>query len=88
MTNPRDGHFEAVGFAALEVEELEQFILLAKEKAGSVAGSIANAAGASPSSDAGRNALALIAAFPDKLDELLNACEEAKAELTRYGGGF
>ncbi len=81
-------HHEAVGFAGMEVEELEGMILAARNRAEEVLRVIANAVGAQPNVESGQNAMAWTAGIKDRLEELVGVCENVKAELNRYSGGF
>lgn len=81
-------HHEAVGFAGMEVEELEGMILAARNRAEEVLRVIANAVGANPNTESGQNAMAFIAGVKERLEELVGVCESAKAELNRYSSGF
>jgi hypothetical protein len=84
----RDGHVQAVGFAGLQIEELENMLLAVKEKQQECLGLVATAVGEQPVVESARNALEFTAALDDRLGELVGMCESIKAELNRYGGGF
>lgn len=89
MSNARDAHHEAAGFAGLKVEELEGIILHGKSfLEDEVRPTIENAVGAAPGSEAGQNAAAFAGGLMDRLEEAVGICEQIKAELNRYAGGF
>lgn len=83
-----EGHIEAVGFAGNEVEELERLIKAAQNKADEVTGTVVNAVGDDPRSEAGRNSLDWIINVKEVLGDMVGRCEMIKAELNRYSGGF
>lgn len=84
----RDSHFEGVGFAGLAVEELQAVIMVAREHQQTALGLIFVAVGHNPVVDSAQNATAYAAAIGDQLADLIGMCEQLKAELNRYGGGF
>lgn len=84
----RDGHHDAVGFAALQVQELENILLAAKEVQQEVMGILMSAVGNNTHIESASNAREWTGVIADKLDELVGLCENIKAELNRYGGGF
>jgi hypothetical protein len=84
----RDDHVQAVGFAGLQIQELENLIITAKERQQECLNLVATAVGEAPVVESARNALEFTAALGDRLDEVAGMCESIKAELNRYGGGF
>lgn len=88
MTSSRGEHVNALGFAGMQVEEFEGIVASAKEKLEEVLGTVINAVGEEPTTEAGQNALSMVSSLTDKLEEIMGICEGAKAELNRYGGGF
>jgi hypothetical protein len=84
----REEHIQAVGFAGLQIQELQQVILHAQEKQATCLALVITAVGENPSIDSAQNATAFTASLGDKLTEILGICEQAIAELNRYGGGF
>jgi len=88
MAEGREGHVEAVGFAGLQIEELENMLLAAREKQEECLGLVITAVGEQPSTDSGTNAMESVAGMSDRLTELIGMCENAKAEMNRYGSGF
>lgn len=81
-------HVQAVGFAGMAVEELQQQIVGLREKTQEVLSTVTNAVGEEPSIESGRNALTLITAVDEMVLELIRRCDAAKEELNRYGRGF
>lgn len=89
MSNMSNEHHEGVGFAGLEVEELQGIIAAAKDKLeNTVLGLIVTAVGEPARTEAGANALAFASGLVDRLTEDMGICEAVKAELNRYAGGF
>lgn len=86
--NDRDQHFQAIGFAGAKIAEIESHILAAKLLTDDAIGTVVNAVGDDPVEDSARNAFEWSASLPDRLDEITRICENIKAELNRYGGGF
>lgn len=87
--NMSNEHHEGVGFAGLQVEELQAIIAQAKEKLeNEVLGLIVTAVGEPARTEAGANALAFASGLVDRLEEAIGICEATKAELNRYAGGF
>lgn len=84
----RDGHHDAVGFAVLQVQELENIVLAAKEVQQEVMGVIMSAVGEATDLESANNAREWTGVIESKLDEIVGLCESIKAELLRYGGGF
>jgi hypothetical protein len=84
----REPHIEAVGFAGIQVQELQNILLASKQVQQEVLGLIIAAVGEQPVTESGQNALAFTAAIGDQIDEMTGMCETVKAELNRYGGGF
>jgi hypothetical protein len=84
----REPHIEAVGFAGLQVQELQNILMSAKEVQQEVLGLIISAVGENPVVESAVNAFSYMAAVGDHLDEVIGQCETIKAELNRYGGGF
>ena len=84
----RDGHHDAVGFAGLQVQELENILLAAREVQQEVQGIIISAVGEGTDLETANNAREWIGLVDSKLEELIGLCENIKAELNRYGGGF
>jgi hypothetical protein len=87
MSDARGIHHEAVGFAGLQVEELEQMLGACQDKAREVTGVVHNAVGNSPSEPAA-NAVNAVAEISAQVGQMIALCEVAKAELNRYSGGF
>lgn len=83
----RDRHYEAAGFAGMQVEETQTALAVAKDNAEAAVLAVSNAAGGA-NSEAARNALQFIAHVRDEIDQLTGVCEQVKAELIRYQGGF
>lgn len=83
----REGHFEAVGFAGLKVEEMQAALASVLPIAEEALGTIANAIGESDRESA-TNAHAFTAEIIDRVTELVGQCENVKAELQRYQSGF
>lgn len=88
MSNFQHQHVEAIGFAGMEVQELENLVQAAKERQGQVLGAILNAVGDSPSNEHARQAYEWIAGLGDGLDEMIGVCENTKAQLNAYGAGI
>jgi hypothetical protein len=84
----REPHFQAVGFAGLIVQELENVLAVAREKADEAVGAVYAAVGAVTTVDSARNALEHIASVRDRIPELIAQTEVVKAELNRYSSGF
>jgi len=84
----RDSHHDAVGFAGLQVQELQNILAAASEVHQEAMGIILSAVGEDQPMESGRNALEWMAGIGDKLRELIGICENVKAELNRYGSGF
>jgi hypothetical protein len=82
------GHFESVGMARDEIQEFQNHIAMVAAKREQVVGVIIHAVGEQPGTESGRNAVEMMAAIQDKLDEIVGMCENAKAELAGYMGGF
>lgn len=87
--NQSNEHHQGVGFAGLQVEELQAVIAHAKEKLeNEVMGLIVTAVGDPARTESGQNALAFAGGLVDRLTEDMGICEQIKAELNRYAGGF
>jgi len=84
----RQEHQDGVGFAGLEVQELQNLLAAAKGKQQEVLGLVVVAVGENPVVESAQNATAFTAALGDQLDEMAGICEQIKAELNRYAGGF
>lgn len=84
----REEHVQAVGFAGIEVEELEQQLSGCREKAEQVVAVVVNAVGEEPSTDSGRQALRDVRMLRLAISELMARCEEAKQHLNDYGRGI
>jgi hypothetical protein len=87
MSDARGIHHEAVGFAGLQIEELEQMLGACQDKAREVTGVVHNAIGNSMSEPAA-NAANAVAEISVQIGQLISLCEVGKAELNRYSGGF
>lgn len=81
-------HVESVSAARHEIQEFQNSIAMVAAKREQVMGVIVHAVGDQPGTESGRNALEMMAAVQDKLDDIVGMCENAKAELNRYSGGF
>lgn len=89
MSDAHGRHFEAVGFASLKIEEAQATIYQAGAQMEEALGAVYNAVGDDPVIESASNASAWTAHMKDVLlPELLRTCENVKAELNRYGGGF
>lgn len=84
----REEHIQAVGFAGMQVEELEGLLVAAREKQQECLGLVITAVGDDPAVESARNAMEFVAGIADRIDEIVGMCESAKSELNRYGGGF
>lgn len=89
MAGGREDHVQAVGFAGLKIQEMENIIYQAREVfQNEVLPLVIVAVGDSPTIDSGRNALNFVHEADRLLGESLGICEQAKAEMNRYSGGF
>jgi len=84
----RDAHVQAVGFAGLQVEELEGQIEALRQRVDEVKATGINAVGAEPSTDSGRAALVAIDLIKAALAEATEQCEAAKEHFNDYGRGI
>ncbi len=84
----REEHVQAVGFAGLKVEELEQALVALTEEVDLVHGIAVNAVGEKPSTISGRNALESIHLIRVALVDATEACEAAKTHFNSYGKGL
>jgi hypothetical protein len=87
MSDARGIHHEAVGFAGLQVEELEQMLGACQDKAQEVTGVVHNAVGNAMTEPAA-NAVNAVAEISSRIGDAITLCEVGKAELNRYSGGF
>lgn len=87
MTGPREEHFQAAGFAALAIEELQGQIRGVLDHMHGVMDTIHHAVGNSPQESAA-NAVNYAAAARNGLEEAIGTLEAAKQEINRYSGGF
>ena len=84
----REEHVQAVGFAGLQVEELETLITGVMDRVSEVRRIAVNAVGEEPTSESGKSALASIYSIRVSLAEALGSCEAAKRYLNNYGRGI
>jgi len=84
----REEHVQAVGFAGLQVEELEGKLSALREETESVKATVVNAVGEDPSTPAGRTALQSVKLIEVALAEAMDLCEQAKQHLNDYGKGL
>ena len=83
------GHVEAVGFAGIKIQELEDVILGHRSNLFREAQSLVQVAvGESPNSREGQRALEMTQILGDKLDQAMQACEEIKQALNEYSAGW
>jgi hypothetical protein len=63
-------------------------IMAAREQQQTTLNMIITAVGASPIVESARNSTTWAAHIGDQLADLIGVCEQLKAELNRYAGGF
>lgn len=89
MTDWRGQHEEGAYAGRQAVTELQEVLLLAKEKAQIAAGAVAMATGGhNCRSEAGRNAFELVATLEEFTDEMIRKTEVINSEIDRYINGF
>jgi hypothetical protein len=89
MAGGREDHVQAVGFAGLKIQEVENVLMQAREMLNNEAlPLVLVAVGDNPIIDSARNALEFTQLMDQKIEELLGIAEQAKAEMNRYSGGF
>lgn len=89
MTNSRDDHQQAVGFAGLKIRELINRIHEAREfTENEVVPIVMDAAGANPASTAAQNAVGLMAHISETLQELCGVGENGIEQMNEYSQGF
>lgn len=88
MGNGHEGHVQAVGFAGLKVQELQDVISQAASMYPEVLSHVVIAVGMDPRTDLGRRPLEGVKVLADEIDKLLHVCENLKAALNEYGASF
>jgi hypothetical protein len=85
----REAHQEEAAGAITQLGETQDVCAQLVATHGDLLLSVASATGGQESnSEAGRNAFEFVASLGEKLDEVFNVLEAAKAELERYANGF
>jgi hypothetical protein len=84
----REPHIQAVGFASLQVQELQNILMSAKAVQDECLGIVVTAVGEQPTVESARNALELTAAVGTRIEEIIGVCESVKAHLDQYATGF
>ena len=83
------GHVEAVGFAGLKIQELEDVLLGHRANLFREAQSLVKiAVGDQPTNRDGQRALEMTEILGDKMDQAMQACEEIKQALNDYSVGW
>lgn len=88
MTDPHSRHHLAVNNAAHAIGEVQDAIAVVTDRQESAAGAVIMAVGQNPHVESAQNALNFIAQVRTKAEEMNVLCQQAKAEVERYGGGF
>lgn len=83
-----DGHVQAVGFAGLQVQELEDLMQAVKAKYPEVLSHVVIAVGMAPNTELGQRPLAGAQVLAEKIDEVIQVCENIKMTLNEYGSSF
>jgi hypothetical protein len=86
----REEHVQAVGFAGIQVEEIEHGLAVVREELSKVRAIIVNAVGdeSTASSESGRAALQSFSLVGVNIAEAMDACEATKQHLNDYGRGI
>jgi hypothetical protein len=83
------GHVEAVGFAGLKIQELEDVLLGHRANLFREARSLVEiAVGDQPTNRDAIRAIEMTKILGDKLDQAMQACEEVKLALNEYSAGW
>lgn len=79
-------HIEAIGFAGMTVQELQDMVNATLVKQGETVQVVLNAVGEDPRNQNARQAWEWLAGLGQGLEEMLGVCENIKAELNAYTG--
>ncbi len=79
-------HVEAIGFAGMQVQELQDLIQATLIKQGEIVQVVLNAVGEDPVNQHARQAWDWVAGLGQGLEEMVGVCENVKAELNQYSG--